>query len=871
MLSRTSRASPKPHHQPIDPHFGMDGQPRDREHEMIKNRIILIVLAWSACAILSAPTGLIIGFGIYFVVSIAIAIAYHVHRKPSSVRRFMGLCTDFGAAAFLFQIGGESVAAVYPLMLWVILGNGFRFGVFWLFLASAMAAIAFGVTIYTVEFWRNSPSLSIGLLVGLLVIPAYCSTLITKISQAKEEAEEASKAKSLFLASISHELRTPLNAIIGYGTHLLDMKLPEKQHQMVATSVSAGRHLLHLINQLLNFAQSDSRDELPEPKPFSLVDVLSEVREIMQIAADEKGIKIVLQAEPHSNKIITGQLDYVRNILINLTSNAVKFTGSGSITLKCGFGPENEPGQMWLSVTDTGPGIAKEAHQKIFDVFHQANDTIASEFGGTGLGLAICHKLATQMGGHISVDSELGEGSTFTLVFPAETLNADNHGTDEDSVRILSLTRDEHAPVICNTDRQPIMIDHVQCHKADDITKILEERDTGFYDIALLDDAIASEHDDESPMWSAFRKAKLPPVLFTKGKKKNLTDIQLRAAFATLLPAGSDFSAIRSAVQIGCSFAGSGAQQTEQLQPQQQQPETGNDSQASHGSSVRVLIADDNRTNQMVLETILANAGHQVTMVADGEKALEQLEKGSFEIVFLDVNMPVMGGIECCKLWRQIEGPRKHIPIIGLTADSTEETEKKCLDAGMDLRMTKPIEAKELIEIIASQTVNIVNQEPDNNHSDPLEVVANISGQESRPAPPAIDPAQLDYLLSIGDEAFVQSIIEAYLEDAADILIAFRKSVDEQSVDDFRFHAHAFKSGAANVGATYLVESCSRLEVVGERDFKNRRFEYLAKIERQVADIGDCLKRVSTNSHKDGTAEITAANPIDRQTAFSDR
>jgi len=862
MFSRPSRGAPKAHHRHLDSHHGMDGQARDREHEMIKNRIILIVLAWSACAILSAPTGLIVGFGIYFAVSIAIAIAYHVHRQPSSLRRFIGLCTDFGAATFLFQIGGESVAAVYPLMLWVILGNGFRFGVPWLFLASAMAALAFGWTIYTVDFWRNSLSLSIGLLVGLLVIPAYCSTLITKISQAKEEAEEASKAKSLFLASVSHELRTPLNAIIGYGTHLLDMKLPEKQHQMVATSVSAGRHLLHLINQLLNFAQTDSRDELPEPKQFSLVDVLSEVREIMQIAADEKNLKIVLQAEPNSDQLISGQLDYIRNILINLTSNAVKFTGSGSITLKCGFAPGNERDQMWLSVSDTGPGIPKEAHQKIFDVFHQADDTIASKFGGTGLGLAICNKLATQLGGHISVDSEVGIGSTFTLSFPTETVDANSDDSDDNSVRILSMTRNEHAPVICNTDNQQLVIDHIQCKESDDIAKIIERSNTQLYDIALLDNAIASEHGDDSPLWSAFRRAKLPPVLFTDGKEKNLTDIQLRAAFATLLPANSDFGAIRSAVQIGCSFAESGTKH---------QIEASDDSQPDDHSSVRVLIADDNRTNQMVLETILANAGHEVTVVADGEKALEELDNGSFDIVFLDVNMPVMGGIECCRLWRQIEGPRKHIPIIGLTADSTEETEKKCLDAGMDLRMTKPIEAKELIAVIASQTAHIADQPANNTASDPLGVVSNLDENKGRPATPAIDPAQLDYLLSIGDEAFVQSIIDAYLQDADEIMIAFRKAIDDQSVDDFRFHAHAFKSGAANVGANILVETCSKLEVIGERDFKNRRFEYLEKVERQIADIRSCLERGSSNGQQTMAVETMPASLIDRQTARNDR
>ncbi|MGB5484888.1 ATP-binding response regulator [Parasphingorhabdus sp.] len=862
MLPLPSSAMQKLHSHHIDSPYGMDGQACDREHEMIKNRIILIILAWSGCAILSAPTGLIIGFGVYFIVGVAIAIAYHVHRKPSNLRRFIGLCTDFGASAFIFQVGGESVAALYPLMLWVILGNGFRFGVTWLFLASAMAAITFGWTIYTVDFWRNSPSLSIGLLAGLLVIPAYCSTLITKISQAKEEAEAASKAKSLFLASISHELRTPLNAIIGYGTHLLDMKMPEKQHQMISTSVSAGRHLLHLINQLLSFAQSDSREELPEPKSFSLVDVLAEVREIMLIAADEKNLKIILQADPRSDQIISGQLDYVRNILINLTSNAIKFTKSGSITLRCGFGPENDHGEMWISVTDTGPGIPKEAQQKIFEVFHQANDTIASEFGGTGLGLAICHKLAVQMGGHIEVDSEPGSGSTFTMSFPAGFLETENNSSDIKTVRILSLTRNEQAPIICNVENQPIIIDHIQCRQSDDIVKILGQNDSQFYDIALLDEAIASDHDDQSPLWSAFRKAKLPPVLFAEGKVKNLKDMQLRAAFATLLPAGSDFGTIRSAVQIGCSFADADARQHQESRV---------DTPTSAVSPVRVLIADDNRTNQMVLETILANAGHEVTVVADGEKALAELEEGSFDIVFMDVNMPIMGGIECCRLWRQIEGPRNHMPIIGLTADSTEETEKKCLDAGMDLRMTKPIEAKELIETISSQTVKMVDQTESKIASDPMGVVSNLDVQKRLLEPPAIDQAQLDYLLSIGDEAFVQSIIDTYLEDAGEILIAFRKSIDDGSVDDFRFHAHAFKSGAANVGATRLVETCSKLEVIGERDFKARCHVYLAKVEQQIADIRNCLKAGLSDDNDAKAAGSTTVKSIDRQTARNDR
>jgi len=833
----------------MHPKGGMDGQVRDREHEMIKNRIVLVILGWSLSMLLGASSGLIIGFSVYFILSVAIAIAYRLGSTPSNLRRFFGLCTDFGVGAFLFQIGGEGVAAGYPLFLWVILGNGFRFGIQWLFMASAMAAMAFGWAIYSVEFWRQNSSLSIGLLIGLLVIPAYCSTLITKISQAKEEAEAANKAKSLFLASISHELRTPLNAIIGYGTHLLEMKLPEKQHQMIATSVSAGRHLLYLINQLLNFAQSDSREELPEPKSFSLVDILSEVRDIMQIAADEKDLEIILQAEPSSDQLISGQRDYVRNILLNLTSNAVKFTKSGSVTLRCGFISPSDPAEMWVSVSDTGPGIAKEDHQKIFDVFQQANDKIANEFGGTGLGLAICQKLANQMGGEISLDSDLGAGSTFTLSFPVDLLEPDARDSDNDVVRILSLTQDNHAPDICNDKDQPVKIDHFQCETPEDIQEIIGQLNLELYDIALLDEALASIQDDQSPLWPAFQAAQLPPVLLTEGKAKTLRDIQLRAAFATLLPPGSDFSAIRSAAQIGCSFVGSGPRQ---------QIDAEENHQPSEVKPVRVLVADDNRTNQMVLETILSNVGHEVTVVADGEAALEQLEQGFFDIVFLDVNMPVMGGIECCRLWRQIEGPRNHVPIIGLTADSTEETEKKCLDSGMDLRITKPIEATELIEVIASQTDNGDSVQPAETVSDPMGVVSHFDSKLQRPEPPAVDPTQLDYLLSIGDEAFVKSIIEAYLEDTGEILVAFRKSVEDASVDDFRFHAHAFKSGASNVGASHLVETCSKLEVIAEPEFMERRQEYLAKIEQQIIDIRAYLDSRLATANDPAPAEQAA-------------
>ncbi|MEM8918734.1 MAG: response regulator [Pseudomonadota bacterium] len=827
-------------------HAGL-GHAWDREHEMIINRIVLIIIASSIAWFLDAAPNIMMAFQIHFMVSLMIAIAYRFDRRPSMVRRLAGIINDFGAGTYLFHIGGASLAALYPIYLWVILGYGFRFGIRWLFVATGLATLSFGWTVYNVPYWQENLSLSIGLLLGLAVIPSYCSTLITSLSQAKEEAEAANKAKSLFLASISHELRTPLNAIIGYGTHLLGMKMPESQQQMISTSVSAGRHLLHLINQLLSFAKSDSQEEMPEPVDFSIVELLTDVRDIMQIAAEEKGLIIHLQAEPMSDRIAVGQVDHIRNILINLTSNAVKFTDSGFVLLKCGYEEDKDGSGLWCSVADTGPGIAREAQERIFEVFQQADDSVVTKFGGTGLGLAICRQLAQQMGGDISLSSKTGVGSVFTLSCPIAFSEDERVETETNEVHILSLGNGSAAPRITKAANQSIRIDHVRHFADTNILTLLEDRDLGEYDLAVLESEFAAKYDEEHALWSRFREAKLPPVLLSGSGSRDLEDIELRAAFASVLPSTPDFETIRSVVQIGCSFNRS-------LKSAGEITDTG----IHEVQAQRVLVADDNRTNQMVLETILSNAGHQVTVVPDGEKALDELENEAFDIVFLDVNMPRLGGIECCKMWRQIEGARAHVPIIGLTADSTEETEKRCLDAGMDLRLTKPVEAGPLLETIARLTKSETSSDLPGSTDDPFGRVTRIDDNAASEKPVSIDPSQLNYLRSIGDGEFVRSIIEAYLEDTATIMEALDKAVSAGNIDEFRFHAHAFKSGANNVGAVMLSKICARLEVITEPDFAAHAEEHLELVRSEVGQITVYFRNMESepeSSTKDGDGD----------------
>ncbi|MDZ7587815.1 MAG: histidine kinase dimerization/phospho-acceptor domain-containing protein [Parasphingorhabdus sp.] len=242
-------------------HSDISRPENDGEFEMIRNRLVLIAIGLSACWLFFPMPQVIRGFLVYLAAAIAAGIWHRLDPFPNPVRRTASMVSDFCVGGYLFYVGGEYIAAFYPLLLWVILGHGFRYGLKWLAASSAMAVIAFAVVILNAEFWQKNLPIAIGLLCGLIAIPAYCSKLIIDISKAKNQAEEANKAKSYFLASISHELRTPLNAIIGYGTHMLEMGLTLQQRQMVTTSVAAGRHLLHLIEQLLTFAKDDAKGE----------------------------------------------------------------------------------------------------------------------------------------------------------------------------------------------------------------------------------------------------------------------------------------------------------------------------------------------------------------------------------------------------------------------------------------------------------------------------------------------------------------------------------------------------------------------------------------------------------------------------------
>lgn len=810
---------------------------------MSLNRLIFLSLiaAYTFWINPSVPREALISATIFAFISIGVVAHIVLRPQQSTIRRIIAIISDLVTASIQLHYVGETSSVLFLLYLWITFGNGFRFGVRFLYVAMTVSVICFAMVIYTTPTWHDDIYLSLSLLLSLVVLPLYASTLIRKLSNAKAQAEAANRAKTLFLASVSHELRTPLNAIIGLSGLMTGTNLDAEQRGIIRTIGSAGETLLRQINSILNLSRIESGKMPIDVIDFDLLEVLSTARAMVLAQAQQKGLRLTIHIAPQMPLRLHGPRHHLEEILLNLLGNAVKFTEMGYVTLAAHPVIESNGTIIRFIVSDTGIGIAPHAIGRIFESFTQADETIINRFGGTGLGLSICRQLIEAMGGRIGVDSREDHGSSFWFTLPMEA---------SDQERADRLLPHPFEPLLICTDPGLAKVIAPRLSGRGDLPVVRtlldakeRARETGnaqvipFYYSELPEDLLVAEIEGADLL--------LTPILIRPDTSRNFATSQLMRVSCSVLPIDFTHDEARTASLAAVA-------QTSWAQAMWDGPSRIELPIASR--SLSILVADDNSTNRLVISKILERGGHTARCVANGEEALNALEVESFDLVILDVNMPVMTGIEAAELFRFTEPQGTRTPIIALTADATPEVVAQTLAAGMDTCLTKPVEPATLLKAIEERVISRPTRAPA--ETSPASVAASDALSS------VIDETLLVELEQLGGRDFVVSLVEEFFSDADRLVDELRNAVVAGDSHRFRLEAHGLQSASANVGARTVHDICISWRKITSEELTKNGVEQLERLTRALALTRNLLKEhlAAADQEAKHVSFVTSAN-----------